>query len=119
MSERTFRFVLGVALLTFLVIGWDKAVYGYVALLLFEGATNWRIPILASKLRYGDNFLGRLETTNECSCYPLEAERMLRLTVAGFVTIGFVLLPKLLWFFPWFVGFMLIMAGITGVCPLR
>lgn len=119
MSERTFRLVLGVSLLTFLVIGWDKAVYSYVALLLFEGATNWRIPILTSKLRYGDNFLDRLETTNECSCYSLEAERMLRLIVAGFVVMGFVLLPKLLWFFPWFVGFMFTMASQSLITRVR
>ena len=53
MTERSFRFILGAALLLLLFFSLDMGIYIYIGILLFEGATNWRIPIIVSKLRYG------------------------------------------------------------------
>lgn len=117
MSERIFRIVLGVLILLFLALDMPILVYGYIGLLLFEGITNWRIPILVSKARYGNNYMS---SVNACGGVKLnfEAERMLRFLVAGFLVLTYVLFNEVLWFFPWFVGVMLLLAGLTNICPM-
>ncbi len=115
MSERIFRLIQGACLLLLLYLQNEPLIYGYIALLLFEGITNWRIPILVSKIRYG---AFRESTSPECRSIPFDAERALRLVVAGLLIISYILFPIHLWFFPWIVGFMLFMAGITNICPM-
>ena len=120
MNERIFRIILGVVLLLLLYFDLRQAVYGYIVLLFFEGITNWRIPILVSRMR-GDRNVG----TAECALSPgagarinFEAERALRLAVAVFLVVSYVVFPKELWFFPWFIGFALFGAGLSGICPM-
>jgi hypothetical protein len=117
MSERLFRIILGFSLLVFLAVDIPELVYAYIGMLLFEGITNWRIPILVSKVRYGDKYA---EAVNACSGMKLkfEAERMLRLLVAVFLVLSYVLFNEMLWFFPWFIGVMLSLAGLTNICPM-
>ncbi len=115
MSERVFRLIQGAILLLLLFLQSEALIYGYIALLLFEGITNWRVPILVSKIRYGKF---RESTDLECKSIPFDAERALRLVVAGLLIISYILFPSHLWFFPWIVGFMLFMAGITNICPM-
>lgn len=118
MTERFFRFILGTTLILFLYMGWDRAVYGYIGVLLLEGITNWRIPLLVSRLRYGSSSVQASETEARARTLGFEAERALRLVVAGLLIISYVLFHEALWFFPWFVGFALVMAGISGICPM-
>lgn len=106
-------------LLAALYFEWPTVVYVYIGVLLFEGITNWRIPILLSRLN-GDQALA-----NTCSLSPgenarlqFEAERALRLVVAAFLIISYVIFSKDLWFFPWFIGFALFGAGLSGICPM-
>ncbi|MDH3513806.1 MAG: DUF2892 domain-containing protein, partial [Gammaproteobacteria bacterium] len=47
-----------------------------------------------------------------------EAERALRLAVAGFLIVSYVFFNESLWFFPWFIGFALFGAGLSGICPM-
>jgi len=120
MTERAFRIFLGTVLLAALYFELPMVVHGYIVILLFEGITNWRIPILVSRLR-GRN----LQANPECTISPcdsarvnFEAERALRLVVAGFLIVSFVVFSKELWFFPWFIGFALFGAGLSGICPM-
>lgn len=120
MNERIFRIVLGVVLLLLLYFDLRQAVYGYIVLLFFEGITNWRIPILVFRMR-GD----RNADVREYPVSPgaearinFEAERALRLAVGAFLVVSYVLFPKELWFFPWFIGFALFGAGLSGICPM-
>jgi hypothetical protein len=115
MSERVFRFILGAVLLILLFLQKETIIHVYIGLLLFEGITNWRIPILISKLRYGEF---RESANPSCRDIPFDAERALRLVVAGLLITTYILFPIQLWFFPWIVGFMLFMAGITNICPM-
>ena len=120
MSERIFRIVLGVVLLTALYLELRLVIYAYILVLLFESVTNWRIPILISRWR------GLPQTGNsDCALSPgvharinFEAERALRLVVAVFLIISYVLFSSELWFFPWFIGFALFGAGLSGICPM-
>lgn len=118
MTERTFRIILGTILLGALYFELPAVVYAYIAVLLFEGMTNWRIPILLSRFNGG-------MPPSECVLSPgvdtrfqFEAERALRLVVAAFLIVSYVFFSKELWFFPWFIGFALFGAGLSGICPM-
>jgi hypothetical protein len=119
MSERVFRAILGVSLLILLGLGWEEGIYAYMGLLLFEGITNWRIPIIISRSRYKDK---NLQHVNQCGAIQakisFDAERMLRVVIFTFLVITYVLYKDLLWWFPWFIGIMLCSAGLTGICPM-
>jgi hypothetical protein len=54
MSERQYRLLPGIVLITFLFFNWNAMVCACAGGLLFEGATNWRIPFPASRIRYGN-----------------------------------------------------------------
>lgn len=118
MSERVFRFILGAALVLLLYLQADQLVYAYIGVLLFEGITNWRVPMLVSRLRYGSDYRPQDLLSPGCNRIPFDAERVLRLLVAGLLVLTFVLFPEQTWFFPWFIGFMLFMAGLTNICPM-
>jgi hypothetical protein len=117
MSERGFRLILGGTLLLVLLSERADLMYVYIGIVALEGLTNWRIPILISKLRYGRAYRepGCAVGTHK---YNFDAERALRLVIVVFLVVSYFLFPRGLWFFPWFVGFALIMAGMTGICPM-
>lgn len=117
MSERAFRIILGLILLMLLYFDQAILLYGFIAFLLFEGITNWRIPMLISNLR-GRPIKSNPVSTNTLTRINFEAERALRLVVFVFLVLSFVLLNKQLWFFPWFIGFALLGAGLSGMCPM-
>ena len=122
-TERVFRLILGsllwLALLASLYLNTLIPLYCLIGLLLFEGVTNFRIPIIISRIRYGKNFNDQIDNSvcGSLIC-KLEAERMLRFIVVVFVLVPFFVLPDLIWFMPWFVTGMLILAGITNICPM-
>lgn len=118
MSERVFRFILGSSLLLLLFLQQEQAIYIYIGVLLFEGITNWRIPMLVSRARYGTSFNLNQSADESRGPIPFHAERALRLIVAAFLIVSFVMFREQVWFFPWFIGFMLFMAGMTNICPM-
>jgi len=115
MTERLYRLIIGSTLLLLLYLKLNTAIYVYIAWLLFEAATNLRIPRLITIARFGK---GAVEKPCGNCKFSFEAERMLRVLVAVmlFVTIYFI--PEQAWFFPWFIGFMLTLAGFTNLCPM-
>ena len=118
MSERTFRLMLGAMLLIILFFEWNDLLYVYIGILAFEGITNWRIPNLITKLTHGPAYVEIALNAPRSGKYTFEAERAFRLVIAIILLISCCVFPKALWFFPWFVGFALFMAGITGICPI-
>ena len=136
MSERYFRIIVGLWLVTGLFLDSAMAVFVLLCLLLFEGITNLRVPIIVSRLRYG-KAAASPSTAVPTPRFSFEAERALRLIVVIFVATP--LLPDLagiippvgnlladiqfgmldfLWWLPWFVGFAFIGAGLSGMCPM-
>ena len=118
MSERVNRLVLGFCLISFLLLEWNYGVLAIIFVLIFEGVTNWRIPLLISKMRYAMDGVSINITEDNPFKYHYEAERVTRFTVATTILLGFVVNNDLLWFLPYFVGLNLLLAGITGLCPL-
>ncbi len=118
MTERNFRFILGFSLMVFLFFELHALIYAYIGLLIFEGTTNLRIPILVSRLRFGKDRPDTEEETSRAYKLNFEAERGFRFVIAGTLIITSVVFHEAAWFVPWLVGFGLTMAGITGICPV-
>ena len=118
MTERTFRLILGGTLLLILLSEQVAFLYVYIGIVALEGLTNWRIPLLISKLRYKQENSDTSEQITSTVKYAVDAERVLRLVIAAILICSLFLFPKILWFVPWFVGFALTMAGMTGICPM-
>lgn len=118
MSERSFRFIISIVLLAALYLDLRVVVLGLIGLYAFEGLTNWRIPILVSHWR---------GQTMDTTCDPgavtvghglsFEAEQALRIFIAILLFFSYVIYADSAWFVPWLLGFALLGAAITGVCP--
>ena len=85
MTERVYRFIVGLSLLGILYFNLRPVMYGLIVLMVFEAITNWRIPLQVSRLRYSI-----AETDHQASnghfCgykFSFEAERALRLIFSG------------------------------------
>ena len=118
MTERAFRLVLGAALLALLYFNFEVGVYFYIGVLVFEGVTNWRVPMVVSRIRYGSGYSASDNLSPGCSRIPFDAERVLRLIVAVLLIVTFVIFKDPTWIFPWFIASMLLLAGITNICPM-
>ncbi len=127
MTERMFRIILGVALLTLLYISAvnnnDELIKFYIGILLFEGITNWRVPKLLTMLK--NRIYYPLEQHRQISeqvsnhyRINFEAERAIRLVIALLLSIPVIFPVDILWIIPWFVGSLLLLAGMTNICPL-
>lgn len=123
MSERTFRLIAGVLLWVVLwysaFTGDDALVYVFIGLMAFEGVTNWRISTLVSRLRQGKHYVpSTVDAASVARFGFFEAERVLRLVVAAMLLVTHFYLENVFWFLPWFVTGMLIVSGITNICPM-
>ncbi len=120
MTERTYRLLVGLSLLGILYLDFWPGMYALLALLVFEAVTNWRIPILMSRLRYGSAPHSPSADNEEVIAhkFPFEAERALRVVFAALLLVTYVLFNRNLWLFPWFAGFALAVAGLSGICPM-
>ena len=95
-------------------------IYGLIAVLLFEGITNYRIPVLVSKIRYqneGDKNEGTLGLSFK-ERINFDAERGWRLLLGSVLIVVYVFFFDQVWYFAWFMGFAILGAGLSGVCPL-
>ncbi len=58
MSERYFRIIMGLWLVTGLYLDSFEIIYALVGLLIFEGITNYRVPLIICKIRFGSEHKG-------------------------------------------------------------
>jgi hypothetical protein len=133
MSERTFRIIQGLYILLALYFELDALIWAYLAVIAIEGITNWRIPRLINRLRSANLVtttgsasldeiaqsaadIQAVKTTH--SAFNFEAERLLRVVVFVLLIFTVLIFPEPGWFFPWFIGAMLFMAGVTNICPM-
>lgn len=124
MSERWFRLILGalifIALTLSALFETHVPVYLVLGLITFEAITNLRVPIIITRLRYGENYKEYLDTPSPNSRLlgKIEAERFLRIAVLGFVCLPYFLTIEYIDFIPWFVATALTLAGVTNICPM-
>jgi len=120
MSNRIYRLLYGASLLIALYFDLTVIIYLLIGMAIIEAVTNLRIPKLVSRLRYGndgDPMEGTLGIDFNIRT-SFEAERGWRLSVAAMLAISVFVFPETLWFFPWFMGFAVFGAGLSGVCPM-
>lgn len=140
MSNRTYRLVVGALLLVFLYFDVNAGIYALIVMFSIEGLTNILIPDVINRFRYKDGLSGNDENLAPIlnkSRFSFSAERAWRLVVAIMLLAAVVLFNSDLseyyqvlpvefidqfsyinWFFPWFMGFAIFGAGISGVCPV-
>ena len=118
MTDRMYRGILGSLLLIALLFDLNLLMFVLIAMLLLEGVTNWRIPHLVNGLRRKPL---HSDTATECHYYryQFEAERAWRLLVGSLLGITYIFFYQSLWFIPWFLGFAIIGAGASGICPME
>lgn len=121
MTDRQSRLLLGLALLALLYFNNTLGVEILIGYLLFEGITGWRLPLLVNRLLAGDT--GKVRNVQPLNIaapvrFQFAAERALRLTIALILLVSVWIYPQQVWWMAWFVGFALLGAGISGVCPM-
>jgi len=120
MTNRTYRAVLGLSLLVVLYFDLNNVMYGIIALLFIEGATNLLVPDLICKLRDCSTHQETVYVDSSSAANArinIDSERVWRLVVGVFLLIGYSSF-EMFWFFPWFMGFAIFGAGLSGVCPV-
>ena len=121
MSERTYLFCVGALILIALYFGLNDVIFALCIWLLFEGISNIRLTTLLQKLRniHLDSGLTVFKSNQR---YAFDAVLAWRLSVAVFLGASLIMLQifdfGMLWFFPWFMGFAIMGAGASGVCPM-
>lgn len=121
MSERLFLFIVGAYILIALYLGVDVMIYMLSLWLLFEAITDIRVTTLSQKLMKKTVPAGLIVfQTNQR--FNFDALRAWRITVAVLLGGSLLMLKvqnvEFVWFFPWFMGFAIMGAGASSVCPV-
>ena len=117
MTDRNYRLLFGLAILLTLYFDLTYVLYGLIGLILLEGLTNWRIPLLVSRFKQKAG-TGAPPMESSDFKWPLHGERAWRLVVGFMLFLTAVLFNEVAWFLPWFMGFAIFGAGVSGVCPV-
>ena len=121
MSNRVYLFIVGLCILTALYMELDIMIYVLVAILFLEGVTGVTILWLSKKVREVQLESGLLQYSSETK-FDFDAFRLFRIIIAVVVLASYVAVHEysidMLWFFPWFFGFSVMGAGVSGVCPV-
>ena len=119
MSNRLYRLFVGLILLTGLYFDLPVLIYSLIAVVLFEGITNLRVPVLVSKIRDapGNMDEGTLGLPFR-QRFNFDAERAWRLLLGSVLILVYVIFFDKVWYLAWFMGFAILGAGLSGVCPL-
>ena len=119
MSNRLYRLFVGLILLTGLYFDLPVLIYTLIAVVLFEGITNLRIPVIVSKIRStpGNMDEGTLGLPFR-QRFNFDAERAWRLLLGSVLILVYVIFFDKVWYLAWFMGFAILGAGLSGVCPL-
>ena len=118
MKHRLYNLVLGSSLLVGLYFSIDLIIYIMIVLLLFEGLTGILFTRLLGrvKISFLDNEI--MNYTAKKQRFSIPSERGWSLLVALIFIVSFVFFFETLWFIPWFMGFAILGAGVSGVCPM-
>jgi hypothetical protein len=109
--DRFYRLLFGATLLTALYFDFAWLALALVVLCLVEGVGNLRLSLLTSRLLGGRHPPGG-------GFLAFDAERLWRLVVGAMLGVSYYFLADPLWFLPWFMGFAILGAGASGVCPV-
>ena len=121
MSERLYLFFVGVFILSGLYFEIDMMIYLLTLWMDFESVTDIRLTTLSQKIIQKTVPAG-LTVFQFHQRFSIESLRAWRMLVAVMLGGSFFLLKEhdleMVWFFPWFMGFAIMGAGASGVCPM-
>ena len=121
MSDRIYLFFVGLSILAALYLESNIMIYAVVVILFLEGLSGWTLPRITQKIRKAQLEPGLLKLS-KTPRFNFESFLVLRLVLASVVLASYVAVHEydveILWFFPWFVGFAVLGAGVSGVCPV-
>ncbi len=115
MTDRLYRLIYGTTMLIALYFNIQNLAYFLIGLMILEGVTNWRIPLIINKLR-GIPPEAAINARSNCR-FSVEAERVWRLMIGLSFLLTYVFFQDQLWFVPWFLAFVIFGAGASDVCP--
>lgn len=116
MTDRHYRSFLGLFILLALYFGSSALMYSLVVMLLAEGVSHRSVPQWIGMT--GVPMLAyHPEPCNPNPRFAYEGELMWRVVVAVVLLITYSMY-EYLWFFPWFMGFAIFGAGVSGICPV-
>jgi hypothetical protein len=121
MSERLYLFILGASILVALYMAYTQMVYGLSLVLVLEGVSGIRMTTMIQRLR--DISLDHdMALTRMPPRFGVDGLSAWRVFVAFVLVASDALVYQdgyeLLWFTPWFMGFAIMGAGATGICPV-
>ena len=115
MTDRLYRLIYGSIMLIALYFNIQNLVYFLIGLMIFEGVTNWRVPLVVNKLR---GISPDMDINVKSNCrIKVEAERLWRFLIGVSFLLTYVFFQEQLWFVPWFLAFVIFGAGASDVCP--
>ena len=121
MTERSYLFLVGALILLALYLDNTILFYGLALTLLLEGVSGIRLTRIIQALRQVSlhhNLTGA-RTKRRFAICGLSAWRVL---TASMLVLSHILVPaydhEMTWFIPWFMGFAIMGAGVSGFCPV-
>ena len=112
---------MGVYILISLYLGVDMMIYVLSLWMLFEAITDIRLTTLSQRLMNRTVPAGLIVFESK-QRFDFDASRAWRITVAALLGGSLLLLNEysidFIWFFPWFMGFAIMGAGASSVCPV-
>lgn len=120
MTERMYLLLVGVYMLVALYLENNQLIYGLAVFLIFEGVSGFRLTRLIQKTRHVSLSYG-LVNCNTKVRFGIDGLSAWRVFVAIVLVSVYALLHEygfdVLWFVPWFMGFAILGAGASGICP--
>ena len=122
MTNRIYRGGLGLLLLVSLYFDQPIMMYALIVMLFIEGISNILLPNIINTLLDKTGWpIPEAISTDAClmseSLFHFSDERIWRLVVGAMLILTYSNI-EVLWFFPWFMGFAIFGAGLSGVCPV-
>lgn len=113
--------MVGTYILAALYMGIDMMIYALCLWMLFEAITEIRLTRVSQKILHKEVPAG-LTVFQSRERFNFDASRVWRITVAIMLGGSLLLLREqdieVVWFIPWFMGFAILGAGVSGVCPV-
>lgn len=121
MNRRLYNIILGSLLLTGLYFELNYLIYILIGIVLIESITNILLPKYLARIpisMLNDDMNSSSSINNSPYKINFSADRMWRLLIGVLLIVSFIFYFQFLWFIPWFLGFAILGAGVSDVCPI-
>ncbi len=121
MTERFYLFLVGACLLLALYLDNAVMIHGLSLVLLYEGISGVRLTTLLQNVREVSLDTG-LAVSLATRRLPIDGLSAWRVLTALMLMFSWLLIHErdheFFWFIPWFMGFAIMGAGASGICPV-